>query len=343
MKKFAFIVNPGNIKQFKSLWPHFRIIPDFIAKLSLRNLPPFKISHIRNIKSSQGKKIEGWLIVSPLLKSQGHNLEKNFIIDNIIAAGNRATRLGADIAGLGSLDALGVDKEYNTITENLKIPVISGSVLTAWSVFEAIYRVAKVKDIKLKESHLAVIGATTSLGSLCAKKLSDYISKLTLVGQQMDKLEALKETILSQNSHPTSPQVIIAEDAAGRVKDADIVININNSTHSTFDIEEIKPNAVLCDVFSPGNIKKRETLSKNITVIQGGLVKLPFADKASINIGLPKGIIYASLAETMLLTFTEKFISYSLGENINPDKLEELADLSVQHGFEVWVPEAPVL
>jgi len=27
----------------------------------------------------------------------------------------------------------------------------------------------------------------------------------------------------------------------------------------------------------------------------------------------------------------------------NPDKLEELADIAVQHGFQVWVPEAPVL
>jgi predicted amino acid dehydrogenase len=49
------------------------------------------------------------------------------------------------------------------------------------------------------------------------------------------------------------------------------------------------------------------------------------------------------MAETLLLTFAEKFISYSLGENINLDKLEEIADIAVQHGLEVWVPEAPVL
>jgi predicted amino acid dehydrogenase len=32
-----------------------------------------------------------------------------------------------------------------------------------------------------------------------------------------------------------------------------------------------------------------------------------------------------------------------LGENINLDKMEEIADLATKHGFEVWVPEAPVL
>ena len=38
-----------------------------------------------------------------------------------------------------------------------------------------------------------------------------------------------------------------------------------------------------------------------------------------------------------------KIVSYSLGEDSNLDKLEEIADIAVQHGFEVWVPEAPVL
>lgn len=59
--------------------------------------------------------------------------------------------------------------------------------------------------------------------------------------------------------------------------------------------------------------------------------------------GFSKGTIYASLAETILLTFEEKFVSYSLGDYINLDKLEEIADIAVRHGFEVWVPDAPVL
>ena len=49
------------------------------------------------------------------------------------------------------------------------------------------------------------------------------------------------------------------------------------------------------------------------------------------------------MAETMLLTLEEKFVTYSLGESINLDKLEEIADTAVRHGFEIWAPEAPVL
>jgi predicted amino acid dehydrogenase len=49
------------------------------------------------------------------------------------------------------------------------------------------------------------------------------------------------------------------------------------------------------------------------------------------------------MAEAILLTFEGRFVSHSLNEETNPDNLEEIADIAVQHGFEVWVPEAPVL
>ena len=44
-----------------------------------------------------------------------------------------------------------------------------------------------------------------------------------------------------------------------------------------------------------------------------------------------------------LLTLDEKFVNYSLGDYVNLEKMEEIADLAVQYGFEVWVPGAPVL
>ncbi|MFA5276642.1 MAG: hypothetical protein WC417_07110, partial [Candidatus Omnitrophota bacterium] len=53
--------------------------------------------------------------------------------------------------------------------------------------------------------------------------------------------------------------------------------------------------------------------------------------------------ISPSLAETALLVLDGNTVSYSLGENSNLDKLEEIANTATRHGFEVWVPEAPVL
>jgi predicted amino acid dehydrogenase len=75
-------------------------------------------------------------------------------------------------------------------------------------------------------------------------------------------------------------------------------------------------------------------------VVEGGIIRLPLQPHSVMNVGLPKDMVCASMAETMILTFEERFTTCSLGENINLDKLEPIADLAVRHGFEVFVPGA---
>ena len=338
MKTFAFVANPINIEQLKGFWPITRIMPDFLIKSFLKNIPPFKISHIKKVRSIQGKEIEGYFIACPLLPKQMLELEEKMVLDKIIAAGYVAERLGAKILGLGGYTSIVGDKGY-TIAKNLKIPVTSGNAFTAWSVFEAIYRMAKIKHIDLKKSALAVIGATGSTGSLCARKLSSYVPKITITARDRDKLERLKETI----GHLNTIEVDIEEDAHKAVKDKDIVITTADAPETLLNIEELKPNTIVCDVSMPKNIVCKRNLRQDVTVIEGGLIKLPYPADFGMNTGLPKDKVYACIAETMLLTFKEQFVSYSLGDNINLDKLEEIADIAVQHGFEVWVPDAPVL
>ena len=323
MESFAFIVSPITIKQLKSFWSILRI----------KNLAPFKVLHIKRIKSIQGKEIQGYLIICP------GPLVEDFILDKIFAAGHLAEKLGVRILGLGDFVAAVADKEYKTLTKSLKMPVTSGNALVAWSVFEAIYRLTRARNIALKKSTLAIIGATSSVGNLCTRKLSEYISKIIITSKDKDKLEQLKETTL----HLNSIELIMEEDAYKAVQDADIVINTDNLQEKLFDIGKLKPNSIFCDVSLRYNISDKSELRQDITFIQAGLIKLPYPDRLGIKNGLPKGITYASLAETMLLVFEEKFVDYSLGENVNLDKLEEIADIAVQHGFEVWVPEAPVL
>lgn len=323
MESFAFMVTPITIKQLKGFWPILRI----------KKFPPFKVLPIKRIKSIQGKEIKGYLIICPGLA------EEDFILDKIFAAGHLAEKLGVRILGLGGFVAAVADKEYMRLTKNLKIPLTSGNALTSWSIFEAVYRFTRARNIDLKKSTLAIIGAASSVGSLCTKKLSEYLSNIIITSKDKDKLEQLKETTL----HLNSIGLIIEEDAYKAVQEADIVINTSDLREESFDIGKLRPNSIFCDAYPHHNICDKPKLRQDITFIQAGLIKLPYPDRLGINNGLPRGITYASLAETMLLAFEEKFVDYSLGENVNLDKLEEIADISVQHGFEVWVPEAPVL
>jgi len=341
MKNFAFIVTPTNIKQLKNFWPALKVIPDFIIRLFSKSLPSFRVLRLKTIKSKQGESIDGFLIACSLLPEQIPTPGEDFVLDRIISAGQIAQKLGARIIGLDCLAASIADKAYNTIAKKIKIPVTSGHALTAWSIFEGIYRVAKTKKIDLKKANLAIIGVDTVALSLCARKLSDYVNKIILVDKQDDRPEELREAILAN----TSIEVVIEDSPREAIKAADIVIKAGclAEPNLDFDVQDLKPNAVFCNIPSISSALNKSGLRSDITFLELGLIELPFQDGLGVYTGLPKGIIYASMAETMLLALEDKFTSYSLGEYINLDKLEEIADMGARQGFEVWIPEAPVL
>lgn len=338
MRTFAFVTHPTTIKQIRDFWPLTRIMPDFLINSFLKNTSSFKVSQIKQVRSTQGKEIKGYFITLPLLPQQLRESGEEFILDKVIAAGHIAERLGARILGLGGYLSVLVEKGLN-VSGKLKIPVTSGGTFTAWSVIEAIYRMSKAKNIDLEKSILAVIGATSSIGSLCARELSDYVPKIIITASHRDKLEHLKESILYLNPI----EVILEDDNRKAAKDADIIIYATDLAQVVINIEELKPHAIVCDVSVSKNIAGKVNRRRDITIINGSLIKLPFPVSFGINTGLPKDMVDASMAEAMLLTFEERFVNYSLGDNINLDKLEEIADIAVQYGFEIWVPEAPVL
>jgi predicted amino acid dehydrogenase len=338
MRTFAYAVSPATIQQLKNSWPAIRIIPDFVVRTSLKKISPFKVAQIKPLRSSQGRQIQGYIILCPLLTQETQILEEDFILDKIRAAAAVAERLGAQILGLdGGVSTL-VEKRSLAL-QNSGIPLTSGSAFTAWSVIEAIYRISKAKDVSLKNAALVVIGASGSVGSLCARKLSHFVSKISVFDDEKDKLERLKESIL----HLNSILVIVEDDYQKIAREADIIIYAANSPGTSLNIDELKSGALVCDISLNKDILSKAGLRKDITIIEGGLIRPPYPLELSINMGLPKGTIPASLAETMLLAFEGKLVNYSLGDNINLDKLEEIADIAVRHGFEVYVPGAPLV
>lgn len=335
MNSFAFIVHPITIQQVRKIWAAIRLFPDFIVKPNLKNIPAFKVSHIKEVRSTQRKEIEGFFVACPLTPRYILEPNQEFVLRKIIATAHFAEKLGAKILGLSRYAAIVTDNGAK-LSGNIQIPVTTGSTFTAWSVFEAIYRTARMKHIDLTQSTLAVIGADTPIGQLCLNKLCELIPEVIIHGKDRVKLEKIRESM--QELYRCS--VTIHEDARTAAKSATILINTSSEFVANFDIQDLKPGILACDVSLLRNIASKADSRRDITVINGDVIKLKYPITLGVDTGLPSDMVYAAMAETMLLTFEEKFLNYSLGASINPDKLEEIANLAVQHGFEVWVPEA---
>jgi predicted amino acid dehydrogenase len=99
----------------------------------------------------------------------------------------------------------------------------------------------------------------------------------------------------------------------------------------------IKRNCVILDDTQPRNTSKDLlTQRPDVTIIDGGLVSVPHL-KFSTSIGLPQGISFACLAETMLLAKAGYKKDFSIG-NPSLDQahiINQIADNNKHLGFDV--------
>lgn len=281
-----------------------------------------------------GTEINGYIIMSPLLPESILEIDEESIIHRIVEAGSIAKDLGANILGLEGYFATIADKKP-MIYKHLKIAITSGTTFTAWSVFESIYMTTQLKKLDLKKCTVTLFGPNNAIGSLCSRKFAEHAARVILTGGLTQKLDSLKESMKGLPAATT-----IEQDTEKAIKQADIVINCYNGPTVLFDIADIKPNAIVCDAAVFKHVAEKAKQRTDLTVIDCGIIKLPLAQKLNTAISEDDSMICSYMAETILLALEDKFVNYSLGEQIDLDKLEDIANIAVRHGFEVSVPES---
>jgi len=329
---FGFVVHPPTLRHVRKAIPAMRFVPDGLVMSLIRHQKPYLISRVRRIGSILGHEVQGFFVVCPLLPKQMLELETESVIERIVGAGKIAERLGAKVLGLGGYTSIVGDKGIK-VASRLNIAVTSGSAMTAWSAVEAIRRLAVRRGVDPARSTLAVIGASGSIGSLCTKVLASSVRKVVINARHQDRLERLRVQLAA--SCPT--EVRVEMDAHKAVAESDFIITTTSAPDALFSAEELRPGSIVADVSVPKNISKVEHSRNDVTVVDGGRVKLPGHPEFSVDIGLSRGVVYACMAETMALALEGRLENFSLGDNISPDKVEEIGRIGQKHGFEVWL------
>ncbi|MFA6217137.1 MAG: hypothetical protein WDL87_05745 [Candidatus Omnitrophota bacterium] len=337
MKTFAILINPTTTQELKRLLPVTRFLPNSALGFLLRKNLSFKVLTLKKIRSREGKEVSGHIIVWPVLKQTIDSLDKETIKTKIIEAGLLAGRLGARIMGTNGSYGLSA-QDLTTIAQKIKIPFTSGESLLSWSFFESIFLRAQEKKLQLNHASIAIIGAASSLGMLCAKKLASYASNIILADTDEEKLKTLKEILVLQNTEEHkqgSIESISMDELPEKAAQADIFILVSNTACEKFARIRLKPKSIICAVPDCQNLDTLAALLKDSTVIKGGMIKLPASIDLGIDLGLPDNLIHAAFAEPILLAFEERTGNFSLGGATNINRLEDIADIAVGYGFEV--------
>ena len=330
MDNFAFIVHAIDISDVFRKFKFLKNMPEGIVEKIMEKMPPQKVSHITGVKSPYNE-VEGWFVGCTLTTRQMMRLPEDFVIKKIIQTGKLAEKLGAKIVGLGAFTAVVGDAGI-TVAKNLNIPVTTGNSYTVATALQGAKKAAEIMGHDIKNADVVIIGATGSIGRVCAELAARECRFLTLVGRKTEKLEQVAEKILRD----TGLAVKITSNIHKALKKADVVITVTSSVDSIIDVDDLKPGAVVCDVARPRDVSKEVAEKRDdVLIIEGGIVEVPGDVNFNFNFGFPPKTSYACMAETMILALEQRYESFTLGRDLTVAQVEEISKLADKHGFKL--------
>ena len=340
--RFAFVIHPLSTEYFKNVEPLGLAtnIPGMtgVVEKSMAYIPPFVYSHVTGIVSETGDEAEGWLITVGGTPKEMLAHPPEFTYSRLLAAADLATRLGAQIMGLGAFTKVVGDAGV-TVAKQASLPVTTGNSYSAsgalWAAAEAVRRlgIAEVDDDGTIRGKAMVVGASGAIGSACARLLALASDELWLVSPETAKLLQIKQDIERDNPRAA---VHVATDPSAAIDDMDVIVTATSAAgHKVLDIMRVKPGCVITDVARPLDMSAEDVAKRpDVLIIESGEIELP-GEVRMKNIGLPDNTVYACLAETIVLALDGRYENFTVGRSISWPKVKEIYRLGLRHGMKL--------
>jgi predicted amino acid dehydrogenase len=343
--RFAFVIHPLSQEYFKKIKPIEMLSqvspPVFMNSLekAMAYAPPFVYSKITGIKSVTGVEAEGWLISVGGTPKEIMAHSPEFTYRRLLAAADMAKRLGAQIMGLGAFTKVVGDAGL-TVAKRAPLPITTGNSYSAsgalWAAHDAMLRMGILKVPKKGDKaqfKAMVVGATGAIGSVCARLLATTAEEVYLVSPETAKLLSLKESILKETP---DAKLFLSAHADKDIAAMDMIVTATSGAgKKVLDIMKVKPGCVITDVARPLDLPASEVAKRpDVLVIESGEILLP-GDVHMKNIGLPKNVAYACLAETIVLALDGRFENFTVGRGIEWEKVREIYRLGLKHGMKL--------
>ena len=341
--RFAFVIHPLSQEYFRSVEPLgtlARYAPgpamDAMEK-ALAYLPPFTYSHVTGITSPTGAEAEGWLITVGGTPKELMAHRPEFTYGRLLAAAETARKLGAQVMGLGAFTKVVGDAGV-TVARRAPLPITTGNSYSAsgalWAARDAVLKLglAEVDEQGRISGKAMVVGATGAIGSVCARLLALSSDELWLVSPESAKLLALKRDI--EKDDPRA-QIHVAATPDGHLGEMDVIVTATSGAGKrVIDITQVKPGCVITDVARPLDLSAEDVAKRpDVLVVESGEVQLPGEDVRMKGIGLPPGVAYACLAETVVLALEGRYETFTVGRAIEWEKVKEIYKLGLKHGM----------
>jgi predicted amino acid dehydrogenase len=343
IRRFAFVIHPLSQNYIRKAFPIPAATPKFImdkVETFAAHMPPMVYCKMENIVSPTGAEAEGWLISVGGTPKEMLSRSPEFTYRRLLHASRIAEKMGAQIMGLGAFTKVVGDAGV-TVARRSSLPITTGNSYSAsgalWAAADAMRRMGLVsinQHNKKVAAKTMVIGASGSIGSVSARLLAMSFDEVYLAGRTLSKLDELKASILQETPDAKVFTTIDYNDLLG---DMDMIVtSTSGAGKEILDIMRVKPGCVITDVARPLDLPASDVAKRpDVLVIESGEIDLPTKVKGLKSIGLPPNVIYACLAETIVLALEGRFEVFTVGRDTEWEKVMEIYKLGLKHGMKL--------
>lgn len=328
--RFGFVVHPTHLENIHRHFGFTRLLPERWIEALMRYMPIQRVAHATGIESPHNR-AEGWFVGVPLTPRQMMSLPRSFVVGRVVAAARVAERLGARIVGLGAYTAIVGDGGLE-VARRCRVAITTGNSYTVAAALEGARIGAARMGHDFQRAEVAIVGASGSIGSACARILAREVRHLTLIGRSEEKLESVARVVTVE----TGLVPRISTDIRRALPRADVVIAVSSAVDAIIEPADLKPGAVVCDVALPRDVDQRVAEARDdVLVMDGGVILLPGRPALNFEFGCPPGQSLACMAETMLLALENRYEPFTLGRDVSVEQVDEITALARKHGFTV--------
>ncbi len=332
---FGFILHPLTY-QHLMLHPTMRKLDKFLPSSWVERIgaavPPPIVGVAKDIVAESGARARGYLYGIPMTPRLMLEYPPEHTYARILQVTRHAETLGIGIVGLGAFTSVVGDAGV-TVARKSRIGITTGNSFTVAVTIRTLARAAELMGIDASDACACVIGATGSIGSILSYLLASEVRALTLVSPRPERLLTLSHRIRERFPHV---QLRIARTVDEVLGEADLVVTTTSSVEPVVNVDLLKSGAVVSDVARPPDVTSEAAARRpDVLVIESGEVQLFPGAKLTTNIGLPEGVIYACLAETMLLGLEKRYDHFTLGREITEERVRYINSLADKHGMKL--------
>ena len=343
IRRFAFVIHPLSQNYIKNAFPIPKSTPKYVMdkiETLAAHMPPMVYCKMENIISPTGAEAEGWLISVGGTPKEMLSRSPEFTYRRLLHASKIAEKMGAQIMGLGAFTKVVGDAGV-TVARRSSLPITTGNSYSAsgalWAAADAMRRMGLMtinKHNKKVAAKTMVIGASGSIGSVSARLLAMSFDEVYLAGRTLSKLDELKASILKETP---DAKVFTTIDYNNLLGDMDMIVtSTSGAGKEILDIMKVKPGCVITDVARPLDLPASDVAKRpDVLVIESGEIDLPTKVKGLKSIGLPPNVIYACLAETIVLALEGRFEVFTVGRDTEWEKVKEIYKLGLKHGMKL--------